>query len=257
MGYSFISSIYFGTLGVHGLIYIAWACGGVKAQKTYILLFWLGLLHMFSSMIIATGFGWDSGNILYNLSFCRLFLEVLVTPLIFAVLNDMVTFMSVKHNLPNSLKYLSFSSIAQVVIVTCFALLVYFQLNTAAEQDKLVLIRMGSIVLYVNSQPLLILYFWEVFWLCVALFYSTLLRVWLPCFWLHISLIGYLVIIVFSPVFSFEFSIYSVAYFKTSVIYCLLVLQQKIARRDINDRGYEVHQNQFNLIYRRVLHISS
>lgn len=169
----------------------------------------------------------------------------------------MITFMSVKHNLPNSLKYLSFSSIGQVIIVTVFALFVYFQLNIAAEQDKLVLIRMGSIVLYVNSQPLLILYFWEVFWLCTALFYSTLLRVWLPCFWLHISLIGYLVIVVFSPIFSFEFSIYSVAYFKTSVIYCLLVLQQKIARRDINDRGYEVHQNQFNLIYRRVLHISS
>jgi len=52
MSYSFISSFYFGTLGVHGLIYIAWSCGGVRAQKTYILLFWLGALNMVSNMVI-------------------------------------------------------------------------------------------------------------------------------------------------------------------------------------------------------------
>jgi hypothetical protein len=262
MPYSFLSSVYFGTLGVHGLIYIAWSCGGVKAQKTYILLFWLGLLHMLSSMVIcmqivATGFGWDSGNILYNLSFARLFLEVLVTPLIFSIINDMTVFMSNKHLIPHSLRYLTISSISTLILVALFTLAMYLELNRLAENDQLVLIRMGNIVLYVASEPILWLYFWEVAWLLLSFALAALLRLWHKCTWLQINLGGYLLVVCFSPRLSYELSIFSLAFFKTAVIYCLLVLQQKIARRDINDRGYEIHQNQFNIIYRRVLHISN
>jgi membrane protein implicated in regulation of membrane protease activity len=97
-------------------------------------------------------------------------------------------------------------------------------------------------------------YVWDIFWLVACLVFATALRVWITASWLMFALAGFLVSVVISPVVSFELSIYMVAYFKTCCIYFLLVLQQKIARRDINDRGYEVHQNQFNIIYRRVLH---
>lgn len=38
-GSTVVTTAYFGSLGLHGLIFMAWASGGIKAQKSYILLF--------------------------------------------------------------------------------------------------------------------------------------------------------------------------------------------------------------------------
>ena len=165
--------------------------------------------------------------------------------------------MGIKHKAEKCSKYLTASSLLVLVVVLVFVVLMYFELNTIAIMQQLVLVRMGSVVLYVPSEPIFAVYVWDLFWLCVSLFCSGILRIWMPCFWLHTSLAGYICGVVFSPFISYELSIFVVAYFRTMTIYSLLSLQQIIARRDINDRGYEVHQNQFNLIYRRVLHISA
>jgi len=44
-GYLILNSIYFATLGTHGLIYMGWSGGGVKSQRTYVLLFWLSFFQ--------------------------------------------------------------------------------------------------------------------------------------------------------------------------------------------------------------------
>jgi hypothetical protein len=158
-----------------------------------------------------------------------------------------------QHFAPTS-KYLLISSAAVLALVILFMLIVYFQINILASSNRLVLARMGSIVIYVPSEQLKSVYIWDTFWVIMSLFLAIALRVWITASWLILGLSGYLISIIVSPLISFELNIYLIAYFKTCCIYYLLVLQQKIARRDINDRGYEVHQNQFNIIYRRVLH---
>jgi len=163
-------------------------------------------------------------------------------------------FMTTKQNFKHSSKYLAVSTLITLIIVSIFTLATYFQVNLLAETKELVLVRMGSIVIYMPSETLISLYIWDIFWLVLSLLYSSSLRLWISSSWLIIFLAGYLLTIAITPLISYEMSIYSIAYFKTSCTYSLLVLQQKIAKRDINDRGYEVHQNQFNIIYRRVLH---
>lgn len=169
----------------------------------------------------------------------------------------MVCFMGIKHKLPYVSKYLTISSIVSCTVVLIYLVVMYLELNQLARADQLVLVRMGSVMLYVPGEMLLSMYVWEIFWLCASLLYLMALRVWMNCVWLHVHLIGYLCAVAFTPLMSFELSMFLVAYFKTLTIYSLLFMQQYIARRDINDRGYEVHQNQFNLVYRRILHISS
>ena len=165
--------------------------------------------------------------------------------------------MGTKHSFIKCWRYLTISSIAILTIVIIFSLLMYFYLNNIAEDERLVLVRLGSVLIYVPSEQILLIYVWEIFWLCLSLLLASILRIWLTYFWLHFCLFCYLGAVIFTPFLSYELSIFTIAYFKTMTIYCLLILQQKIAHRDINDRGYEVHQNQFNLIYRRVLHITS
>lgn len=177
-----------------------------------------------------------------------------MTPLIFLVLNDMNSFMGAKQNFAPTSKYLTISSVSVLATVVVFMLIVYFQINILAGSSRLVLIRMGSIVVYVPGVQLKSIYIWDTFWIILSLVIATALRVWITASWLILGLTGYLISVVIGPAVSFELNIYMIAYFKTCCIYFLLVLQQKIARRDINDRGYEVHQNQFNIIYRRVLH---
>lgn len=162
--------------------------------------------------------------------------------------------MTTKQNFKHSSKYLAISTLIMLIIVSIFTLAHYFQVNMLAESKELVLVRMGSIMIYMPSETLISVYVWDIFWLVISLLYSSSLRLWISSSWLIIFLAGYLLSVVISPLVSYEMSIYMIAYFKTSCIYSLLVLQQKIAKRDINDRGYEVHQSQFNIIYRRVLH---
>jgi hypothetical protein len=169
----------------------------------------------------------------------------------------MVAFMGLKNKTGFIGKYLTYSSAFLLAVVTGFIFLGYFYLNNLAAQQRLVLVKMGNVVFYVPSEPVLCIYIWNIFWISSSLCLANVLRIWMSCTTIYLTLTAYLVFEIFSQFFSWELSIFSLTYIKTWLIYSLLLVQQKIARRDINDRGYEVHQNQFNLIYRRVLHIST
>ena len=39
----------------------------------------------------------------------------------------------------------------------------YFYLNNIAEDERLVLVRLGSVLIYVPSEQILLIYVWEIF----------------------------------------------------------------------------------------------
>ncbi|CAG9315156.1 unnamed protein product [Blepharisma stoltei] len=251
-GSTVVTAAYFGSLGLHGLIFMAWSCGGIKAQKSYILLFWLGLLQSINSMVIAIGFGWDNSYTLYNLCFARLFLITFISPAIFVILSDVLCFHAKKHKLFLLEKILSWANVGIFATVLVFAILAYFVLNCIANDNQLILAKISGIVLYLPNKPILLFYLWDIFWLSLSILFILYLRSWVACFWVLVSIVGYLIVLIISPMLPTDLSLYISCYSLSFTIFCLLVLQQRIAHRDINDNGYEVHQAQFNTIYRRV-----
>ena len=200
----------------------------------------------------ATSVLWGRGFMLYNLSYTRMLLESLFAPTVWFCLSDMLYFYFTKHQSTSGKKLLDYLNRYALGFTLVFLVWIFFELNSLASNNNLVLFRTSGIMAYSKSQTVWSAYFWEAIWVSVCIVTCGLLRVFVDCFGVLASLTLYLGSVVLGVSIPFGLKLYILVFLKSLLIYSLLNTQQKLARRDINDRGYEFHQVQFNTILRRI-----
>lgn len=247
----FLANTTFFFIALQGAIYISWIIGGLRYQKSYIVLLWLALVVFFDALVVVFGFALERGYMLYNLTYAREVLKVYFLPGVYVVTTDIVTMVLGRFGELRLKKLLDGSLYAVLGVLSAATLYFFWWYISLAEELHFELARLEGMLVYLPTINSLFLQSWEIAWSCAVLLETVYLQVWTSSALFQVSLMLFSLLQVAASLVTPGLAIVVVALSRSFCLFALLSLQQWHIRKALDDKKYQEHQALFNAILRR------